>query len=147
MFIFGKKKRYSIGQKKIYFNSILSNPDSSLKKRECANLRLNQINNKQGDVFIVNDRLFGNPNSKVRQVVIAKKDLDNNKVFVLPVNKLKTVIPLSKFDNQRKIDFINKKNISINKLYELRGFKNTNNSYLTINEKNILKNKTNIYIR
>ena len=48
---------------------------------------------KLGDVFIVNDRLMGNKDSKPRAVVILKTK--NNKVTVSPVRRNKTIFPLS----------------------------------------------------
>lgn len=43
MFCFGKKKIYSLGEKEKYFQNIINNPNISDKRKNWANLRLNQI--------------------------------------------------------------------------------------------------------
>ena len=151
MFRFGNKKRLSFGEKKSYFTTIVNDNSQTIKRRNWAarnllSLRQKKSNIKQGDVFIVDDRKFGNPNKKPRQVVIAKVDNVNDKVTLLPVRKYKKIIPLSKFDGNRRLNIDEKIKLKIDNLYELRGFKNTKNSKLTINEKDKLKQKVNRYI-
>ena len=151
MFRFGNKKRLSFGEKKSYFTTIVNDNSQTIKRRNWAarnllSLRQKKSNIKQGDVFIVDDRKFGNPNKKPRQVVIAKVDNINDKVTLLPVKKYKKIIPLSKFDGNRRLNVDDKIKVKIDSLYELRGFKNTKNSKLTINEKDKLKQKLNRYI-
>ena len=151
MFRFGNKKRLSFGEKKRYFTTIVNDNSQTIKRRNWAARNLLFINQKksnikQGDIFIVDDRKFGNPNKKPRQVVIAKVDNINDKVTLLPVKKYKKIIPLSKFDGNRRLNIDDKIKVKIDNLYELRGFKNTKNSKLTINEKDKLKQKVNRYI-
>lgn len=151
MFKFGNKKRLSFGEKKRYFTSIANDTNEPIKRRNWAarniiNINLKKSNIKQGDVLIADDRQFGNKTKKPRQVVIAKVDKTKDEVYALPVKKLKIVIPLKKFDGNRRLNMTEKKIIKTDYLYELRGFKNIKNSKLTINEKDTLKQKVKRYI-
>lgn len=137
--------RYSIGEKLAYYQRQLNSDDP--KKRKWARESINRLEkeiNKFGNVFIVRDKEF-NLNakySKPRQVVsIAKK---NNQIKVIPVNKNKNMVSLSKFDNQRSLNINKNKLIQINSVYEKRTFKNTENSRLTNQEKKELNKKYNI---
>lgn len=149
MFIFGNKKRYTIGEKISYFNSIIKNKNYDLNKRNWAKLRKSQLNLKLneiklGDVFVVDDNLMGNPRHKPRVVVIAK--LKNDKVNLLPVRKSNTILSLQNFDNDRQVDFKKSKLLSKYRLFEKRGFRITNNAYLTPKEKVLLQKKANKYL-
>ena len=149
MFRFGKKKRYSIGEKINYYYATLNNPNTSIKKKRWARQRIKDMKNirnniKQGDVFIVHDKLFGNTSGKPRYVVVAKNT--GNNVDLLPVRKSDEFMTLSLFDNQRMISVKNSKNIHKNGLYEKRGFKGAKNAKLLTNEKAILEKKVKKYL-
>ena len=149
MFRFGKKKRYSIGEKIKYFNGIRKDPNASQKKKTWAARRLNALNKtrdnmKVGDVFVVNDQKMGNPNKKPRVVVVAKKG--KQKVSVLALRKSGKIMTFSNFDGQRKVDFNYSKELGKGSLYETRGFKITQNAYLTREEKDRLQKKADQYL-
>lgn len=149
MFKFGKKKKYSIGEKIRYFDSIINIKNISNKKLNWAIQRKNQLLNKKnniklGDVFIVNDRFMGNPNSKPRLVVVAK--VSGNKVKVIPVKKSNTFMSLENFDGCRSLNMINVKTINKNILYEKKGFKINKRAFLNPKEKVLLQKKVNDYI-
>ncbi len=161
-FKFGKKKRYSIGEKKAYFNQLLSDPTISKSKKQWANKRLNGLfltenSIKQGDVFVLHDIEFynqstiqsimnSNDKTKIRKMfkprygVVSKTTL--NKVDIIPARNRKDFIILSKFDGNRYLDLKKKRAVTKNNLYEIRGFKKSNNAYLTRDEKWQLKLKS-----
>ena len=150
MFKFGKKKRYTIGEKIQYFNSILKNNSETIKRKNWATLRLSnlqQIKDKMkiGDVFVINDNHLGNPKKKPRLVVIAKQNSDND-VKILPVRKDNKLMSLSNFDEQRALTMNNAFDVPKNQLYEKRGFKIVKNAYLTPKEKNRLFQKVSKYL-
>lgn len=148
MFCFGKKRIYSLGEKEKYFQNIINNPNISDKRKNWANLRLNQIQHKKnnlklGDVVIVNDMHVGSPDYKPRVAVVAKTK--NNKITVIPVRKDKKIMILKNFDGDRCISINNAKKISKNICYELRGFK-MKNCNLTTKEKEKLKSKVDKFL-
>ena len=150
MFRFGKKKRFTIGEKLGYFNRIINNNNETQKRKTWASLRISQLEEtknkmKLGDVFVINDRHLGNSVSKPRLVVIAKQDNQNN-VKVLPVRKDNKLMSLSNFDGQRSLSMNNVAIIRKNQLYEKRGFKTLKNAYLTPQEKNRLQDKVKTYL-
>ena len=150
MFQFGKKKRYSIGEKTRYFTSILSDPKESKKRKTWAKSRLDTLKKTKdrmsvGDVFIVNDMVMGGPVKKPRTVVVAKKC--KGQVSVLGLYKDKSLMSFSKFDQQRMINFKYPKTVQKNALYEKRGFKIAKNGYLTSQEKNRLQKKADEYLK
>ncbi len=150
MFRFGKKKRYSLGEKRRYFASILNNYNESQKRKDWARRRLSTISKtkremKLGDVFIVNDRHVGGTQNKPRLVVFAKKK-NQNQVKVIPVYKEKRLMALSQFDGDRCLSLNNVKTISNDILYEKNGFK-FKNTRLTPKEKVKLQNKVNKYLQ
>ncbi len=149
MFGFGKKKCYSLGEKRHYFASILNNRNESSKRKEWARRRLNTISKtksemKLGDVFIINDRHVGGTRNKLRLVVLAKKKTDRL-VQVVPIYKEKKLMSLSQFDGDRAISMNNAQTISNDKLYEKKGFK-FKNMQLTPKEKVKLQSKVNKYL-
>ena len=150
MFRFGRKKRYTLGEKITYFNTIIKNKNTNQKKRNWARLRKSQLNLKKdkiklGDVFVVDDNLMGNPRHKPRVVVVGK--VKGDKVCILPVRKSKKIMTLQNFDNQRLLNMNQYKEISKYRLFEKRGFPITNNGYLTPKEKVLLQKKSDMYIR
>ena len=149
MFQFGKKKRYSIGEKTRYFSSILSNSKESQKRKKWAKLRLDSLKKTKdrmsvGDVFVLNDKVMGNPNRKPRVVVVAKKGA--TEVSVLGLYKDGKMMSFSKFDGQRMVNFKYPITVRKNALYEKRGFKTAKNAYLTSQEKNRLQKKADEYL-
>ncbi len=149
MFVFGKKKRYSIGEKIRYFDNIINDPNSNLNRKNWALIRKNDLLSIQskinfGDVFVVDDRIFGNTIHKPRLVVVAK--VKNNKVNVVPVRKSNQYIVLSNFDGKRFLNLKKAKKISKNILYEKRGFRISKNADLTYREKQVLEKKSKLYI-
>ena len=150
MFRFGKKKRYSIGEKTRYFKSILSGSKESQKRKEWAKRRLDSLNKTKnqmgvGTVFVINDELLGGPVKKPRAVVVAKKG--KGQVSVLGLYKDKSMMFFSKFDQQRMVNFKYPITIQKNALYEKRGFKISKNGYLTSQEKNRLQKKADEYLK
>ena len=148
-FVFGKKKRYSIGEKIKYFNSVLSDANASVNKRNWAQLRLNQILSikdkmKLGDVFVTNDNLVGGVSSKPRLVVVAKTTAGIAKV--IPVKKDGKLLGLSKFDGIRALHISKAVKVSKNRLTEKRGFKIAKNAYLTSSEKARLVKKVDEFL-
>lgn len=149
MFVFGKKKRYSIGEKIRYFDNIINDPNSNLNRKNWALIRKNDLLSIQskinfGDVFVVDDRIFGNTIHKPRLVVVAK--VKNNKVNVVPVRKSNQYIVLSNFDGKRFLNLKKAKKISKNILYEKPGFRISKNADLTYREKQELEKKSKLYI-
>lgn len=149
MFGFGKKKCYSLGEKRRYFTSILNDNNESPKRKEWARQRLNTINRiksgmKVGDVYIVDDKHIGGRQRKPRLVVFAKKD-NQDFVKVIPVYKDKKLMSLSQFDGDRAISLNNVKTITNDKIYEKKGFK-FKGANLTPKEKDRLRIKVNKYI-
>lgn len=149
MFVFGKKKRYSLGEKIRYFDNIINDPNSNLNRKNWALTRKNDLLSKQskinyGDVFVVDDRIFGNTIHKPRLVVVAK--VKNNKVNVVPVRKSNQYIVLSNIDGKRFLNLKKTKKISKNILYEKRGFRISKNADLIYREKQELEKKSKLYI-
>ena len=102
-----------------------------------------QVNNiKFGTVLIVNDKLVFNHKGKVkarRVVVIGKK---NGSLIVAPIrNRVPNVMELSRFDGKRCVRLDKYVLITKNKIYTKKGFKKTNNDFLTKAEKVELKRK------
>ena len=77
---------------------------------------------------------------KLRYGVVSKTTL--NKVDIIPARNRKDFIILSKFDGNRYLDLKKKRAVTKNNLYEIRGFKKSNNAYLTRDEKWQLKLKS-----
>ena len=152
MFRFGKKKRYTIGEKLSYFRGILTDSKASIKKKDWARLRSKQLDEKKnkmrlGDVFVVNDHMVGSPHRKPRAVVIVKTPKSKSgQVTVIPVRKRKGIFPLLKFDRQRLLSANNVKVLQKNQLYELRGFR-FRDPYLTQSEKVNLQKYSDEYIK
>lgn len=149
MFIFGKKKRYTIGEKIRYFDGIISDKKSSNKKKNWALLRKNNLERQKqsirlGDVYVVEDNRMGNTKKKPRLVVVAESK--KHKVTVLPVYKDNKIMSLSNFDEQRAISMNSAKEISKNTLYEKRGFRIVKNASLTLKEKTRLQKKVEKYL-
>ena len=149
MFRQGKKKRFSIGEKIRYFDSISRNPLSSKKKKLWAQQRKNTLLNEKremnlGDIYVVDDKFMGNPQKKPRLVVIAKAN--GNRVDVIPVKKDNKIMSLSNFDGERALNMNAAKSISKDYLYEKRGFKFVKNAYLTPREKTRLHKKVQKYL-
>ena len=150
MFKFGKKKRYTIGEKIKYFSAIINNSSETAKRKAWASLRLSNLEKvknkmKLGDVFIINDKHLGNLSSKPRLVVIAKQN-NQDEVKILPVRKDNKLMSLSNFDGQRALSMNNAAIVRKNQLYEKRGFKILKNAYLSPKEKNRLQTKVVKYL-
>lgn len=150
MFKFGKKKRYTIGEKIQYFSAIINNSTETVKRKTWASLRLSNLEKtkekmKLGDVFIINDKHLGNSANKPRLVVIAKQN-NQNEVKILPVRKDNKLMSLSNFDGERALSMNNVTIVRKNQLYEKRGFKILKKAYLSPKEKNRLQTKVVKYL-
>lgn len=74
----GDKTVYSIGEKKNHYNKVLNDPNASAQRKAYAKRRLVSLDAmveqiELGDVYVVDDRDVGNPNSKPRVVVATEK--------------------------------------------------------------------------
>lgn len=92
-------------------------------------------------MFIVKDKNFYSSahDGKSRRVVCV--GVEDKKMKVIPVRKNNSYVSLSNFDGNRIFNFKRIKKIPIDKVYENRTFKNSNNDFLTKNEKNELRRK------
>ena len=103
-----EKKRFSIGEKIKYFDSIYKNPLSSKKKKIWAQQRKNTLLNEKrlmnlGDIYVVDDKFMGNSQKKPRLVVIAK--VNGNRADVIPVKKDNKIMSLSNFDGGTRFKY------------------------------------------
>ena len=97
-----------------------------------------------GDVYVVDDKLMGNPKKKPRLVVIAK--VNGNRADVIPVKKDNKIMSLSNFDGHRALSMNTVQSISKDYLYEKRGFRFVKNAYLTPQEKVRFQKKVQKYL-
>ncbi len=142
-----RKNKFSFGEKIKFFSNKTKSKRTKKKTKIFANKKLHEIsrlkkNIKIGDIFVVDDVIFGNSHSKARAVVVVKTT--KNTVKVAPLYKTRKILPVSQFDGDRLIDLSRNRIINKNNLYLKKGFK-FKKSYLTTKEKNKLYSKINQY--
>lgn len=142
----GKRILYSIGDKKIYFDSVLKDPAADYKSKLRAIQRLNELNSLEkggavNKIFILPDKLLGNNKEpdKARRVLCVEQDPNNNVgVCKIMPNKNRMTIYSdlnSKFPHELELevyrkhqeDFNGKKTgdtISVDDMYERIDFDN-----------------------
>lgn len=101
---------------------------------------------KFGNVFIVSDREFNPKANKEKTRRVVYLGLKNGSLIVAPVKHTSIArMELKNFDGNRSVYLDKQRYISKNKVFKKNQFKGTNNDYLTISEKHVLRKKFNAY--